>query len=196
MDRALIEILGDQEAQALERLGVRQIPPDLAQDPLTQQVELLCPGCRATGDLDDAVALRDRGGLARDRLPHRSGPGALHCRQQRRRLGPLQRDADGSREWTRDSPAGHAALSADAATGEPPLTSMRRALDEGTWPASVAAITVCPSPSSRETSSSRCAGSSSLITSSSSISGALRPASRRAARSAKRSASRASRCWP
>ena len=181
-----------------------------------EQIELLGPRRGPAGDRDHAVALGDRGGLRGDLLADRVGPDGLDGGERRRRRDRLDGGADrlGDGAGARREPIirtfafrfapcsgrlGRGTAPPAERRAAPPLTAIDAMSTPGacgTWALSVAVSSACPAPASDPTSSSRRSGSSSLITSSSSMIGALRPASISAARSANSSARSAARCWP
>ena len=161
------------------------------------QVELLRPHRRRAGDRHDPAALGSPAS-PRARSPRRR-PRATRA-ARRRAASPARATPAAARARSRAGAGARRLMPPppreDRRRRRPTAASRPACSPPGTCSRSVVVMTLWPRPRSSPTSRARRSRSSSLITSSSSITGVASRVAAIASRSASSSASRPSRCWP
>src|SRR5580692_2084669 len=143
-----------------------------ARDQLTRhQVELLGPHGGGTGDGEDPRALGGWGRRGRYRWTRGVLPNLLHPRERARRREGAGEPVERAGESSRGGSAHAASASCKIAPGDIRRRATEASVAPGTWPRSVVAMMLCPPERNSLARSSRRSLSSSLMTSSSSISG-------------------------
>src|SRR5579859_5204975 len=161
------------------------------------QLEFLGPNGRRACHREHAGAFRGWRGIGGYRLPHGLPPTSLYGGQHRvgRELisHAVKRQAERPRT---PAPRRHAGASASTTPSATARRTTSPSCAPDTCSRSVVVMSACPPSLNSSTNASRRTWSSSLMTSSSSITGGASLCLAIASRSARRMASRASLCWP